>query len=107
MLAIESGTCAVVTERGEEQVSFESGGWCIQRPFGWETAEEGQLRFWLDTSTGCARRDVSVPAGERIFFCTSVWDDAAGLEAMAAERADIAAQLAVNGEIPPGALTVE
>ena len=49
---------------------------------------------------GCQRGDVSVPAGERIFFCTSVWDDAAGLKAMAAERVEVAEKLRKASDRP-------
>ena len=83
----------IVTARGEEQMAFASGGWCVQRTYGSRAEDEGELRFWLDCESGCARNDVSVPAGERIFFCTSAWDDAAGLKAMARERADLAERL--------------
>ena len=65
----------------------------MQRTFGSKPDDEGELRFWLDCDSGCARGDVSVPTGERLFFCTSVWDDAAGLAAFVDEKARVEAQL--------------
>ena len=66
---------------------------CVQRTIGSKPDDEGELRFWLDCDSGCARGDVSVPTGERLFFCTSVWDDAAGLIAFADEKARVEAKL--------------
>lgn len=78
----------IVTFEGEQAVTFESGGWCVQRPFGANAdSDEGLLRFWLDCTTGCTKSDVSVLPGERIFFSTGTWDSAAGLEKLRADRA--------------------
>lgn len=80
------GGGTIVTLQGEQEVSFESGGWCVQRPlFANPAEEEGLLRFWLDCPSGCAKNDVSVPPGERIFFSTGVWDDANGLQKLRAK----------------------
>ena len=75
----------IVTFEGEQVMTFKSGGWCVQRPlFSKPTQDEGLLRFWLDCPSGCAKNDVSVPPGERLFFSTGVWDST---DAMRAQRA--------------------
>uniref|UniRef100_A0A7S0EPS3 Peptidyl-prolyl cis-trans isomerase C n=1 Tax=Phaeocystis antarctica TaxID=33657 RepID=A0A7S0EPS3_9EUKA len=84
----------IVTFEGEQEVSFESGGWCVQRPLlSKSTEQEGLLRFWLDCPSGCAKNDVSVPPGERLFFSTGVWDDADGVLDLRAKATATAAQL--------------
>ena len=84
----------IVTFEGEQEVSFESGGWCVQRPLlSKSTEQEGLLRFWLDCPSGCAKNDVSVPPGERLFFSTGVWDDADGVQDLRAKATATAAQL--------------
>ena len=93
LLAARGGS-KIVTFEGEQEVSFESGGWCVQRPLLSKPAEqEGLLRFWLDCPSGCAKNDVSVPPGERIFFSTGVWDDADGVQDLRAKASAAAAQL--------------
>ena len=93
LLAARGGS-KIVTFEGEQEVSFESGGWCVQRPLLSKPAEqEGLLRFWLDCPSGCAKNDVSVPSGERIFFSTGVWDDADGVQDLRAKASAAAAQL--------------
>ena len=88
------GGSKIVTFEGEQEVSFESGGWCVQRPLLSKPAEqEGLLRFWLDCPSGCAKNDVSVPPGERLFFSTGVWDDADGVQDLRAKASATAAQL--------------
>ena len=88
------GGSKIVTFEGEQEVSFESGGWCVQRPLLSKPAEqEGLLRFWLDCPSGCAKNDVSVPRGERIFFSTGAWDDADGVQDLRAKASAAAAQL--------------
>ena len=88
------GASTIVTAKGEEQVVFNSGGWCVQRPMGARPESEGELRFWLDCESGVTRGDVTVPVGERLFFCTSVWDDSDGLEQLALEKANAEEKLA-------------
>ena len=67
----------IVTLEGEKEVVFKPfGGWCVQRAIGQPKESEGALRFWLDCESGASRGDVTVDAGERLFFTTSVWDDA-------------------------------
>jgi hypothetical protein len=84
----------IVTFEGEQEVSFESGGWCVQRSLlSKSTEQEGLLRFWLDCPSGCAKNDVSVPPGERLFFSTGVWDDADGVRDLRAKATATAAQL--------------
>ena len=84
----------IVTFDGEQAVDFTSGGWCVQRPLGAQAgSDEGLLRFWLDCPSGCARGDVVVPQGERIFFSTGVWDDADGVQDLRAKASAAAAQL--------------
>lgn len=87
------GGGSVVTERGEEDVHFSSGGWCVQRSFGSPSTSEGLLRFWLDCPTGCAKRDIVVPRNERIFFSTSVWDDAEGVRDLLAQKLSVQEEL--------------
>ena len=70
---------SIVTTRGEEQIQFASGGWCVQRTMFGKPEDQGELRFWLDCVSGASRGDVSVPANERLYFCTQVFDDAKGL----------------------------
>lgn len=80
-LVVTSPQCTYVSERGQETVTFTSGGWCIQRPkdvirnaAGSLVQPEGLLKFWLDCPTGAKRRDVEIREGTRIFFTTGVWD---------------------------------
>ena len=88
------GVSKYVTLDGEQEVSFASGGWCVQRTlFSDARSEEGLLRFWLDCPSGLAKNDIAVPPGERIFFSTGVWDEAAGLKEVAADRARVEEQL--------------
>ena len=97
-------TSSVVTERGEEQVAFGDGGWCVQRPFGRPEDEEGRLGMYLDCTSGCSKRDVAIEAGTRVFFTGAVWDDAEGLRTLAAQRDDAAALVDRGGaQRPPGA----
>lgn len=85
----------IVTFEGEQEVRFTSGGWCVQRPLGAQSAsDEGLLRFWLDCPSGCAKGDVSIPQGERIFFSTGVWDDADGLRKLRLDKATVDEKLA-------------
>lgn len=60
-----------VSRRGEESVTFESGGWCVGQSNAGE--EVGSLAFWLDCPTGAKRNDVEIFPNERIFFTTGVW----------------------------------
>ena len=84
----------IITFDGEQEVTFESGGWCVQRPlFTTSARHEGLLRFWLDCPSGCAKNDVSVPPGERIFFSTGVWDDAQGIQSLRTAAAVASEQL--------------
>ena len=83
------GGGTTVTLEGEEQVPFVSGGWCVQRSLSAKPAqEEGLLRFRLYCPSGCAKNDVSIPPGERIFFSTGIWDDAAGAAGAASQGYD-------------------
>ena len=86
-------TSSVVTERGEEAVAFGDGGWCVQRPFGRPADEEGRLGMYLDCTSGCAKRDVAIVPGTRVFFTGAVWDDAKGLRTLAAQRDELQAAL--------------
>lgn len=88
-------TSSIVTIRGEEQVDILSGGWCVQRGMGSTPDDMGELRFWLDCKSGCARGDVSVPPGERIFFCASVWDSKQGIQELLRERSEVKEKLRV------------
>jgi len=93
-LVTARGGGKIVTFEGEQEVSFKSGGWCVQRPLlSKSTEQEGLLRFWLDCPSGCAKNDVSVPPGERLFFSTGVWDDADGVQDLRAKATATAAQL--------------
>ena len=93
-LVTARGGGKIVTFEGEQEVSFKSGGWCVQRPLLSKSSEqEGLLRFWLDCPSGCAKNDVSVPPGERLFFSTGVWDDADGVQDLRAKATATAAQL--------------
>ena len=86
------GTSTFVSEKGQQEVQFTDGGWCIQRPTanirnaeGSLVKPEGLLRFWLDCPSGAKKRDAEVFPGTRIFFTTGVWDDPSGLKAMESE----------------------
>ena len=86
------GISTFVSEKGQQEVQFTDGGWCIQRPTanirnaeGSLVKPEGLLRFWLDCPTGARKRDAEIFPGTRIFFTTGVWDDPKGLEAMERE----------------------
>lgn len=82
---------------GEKEVAFTSGGWCVQRRIGASTATEGLLRFWLDCSSGAQKGDVTVEAGERLFFSTGVWDDAEELKRLVRHRDAMEAKLKGGG----------
>lgn len=86
------GMSTFVSEKGQQEVQFTDGGWCLQRPTanirnaeGSLVKPEGLLRFWLDCPSGARKRDAEVFPGTRIFFTTGVWDDPKGLEAMERE----------------------
>lgn len=83
------GISTYVSERGQKEVTFADGGWCIQRPAanirnaeGAQVRPEGLLRFWLDCPSGAKKRDAEVFPGTRIFFTTGVWDDPIALKSM-------------------------
>lgn len=86
------GTSTFVSEKGQQEVQFTDGGWCIQRPTanirnaeGSLVKPEGLLKFWLDCPSGARKRDAEVFPGTRIFFTTGVWDNPSELEAMERE----------------------
>lgn len=83
----------IVTFQGEQEVTFESGGWCVQRPLFSTSEHEGLLRFWLDCPSGVSKNDVSVPVGERIFFSTGTYDDSVALALCRVKAADASAEL--------------
>jgi len=100
VLQVCGGPSRFVSEKGEQQVTFTSGGWCIQRPTnniknveGSLVKPEGLLRFWLDCSSGAKRRDVEILPSTRIFFTTGVWDDPKSLQAMETEYETVLNQL--------------
>ena len=105
------GGGTIVTFEGEQEVTFRSGGWCVQRPLlSKSTEQEGLLRFWIDCPSGCAKNDVSVPPGERLFFSTGVWDDADGVRTLRAKATATAAQLGAlesEAETVPGGASAE
>ena len=85
---------SIVTAAGQQNITFSStGGWCVQRQLFVPTTEEGALRFWLDCESGLQKSDVTVPAGERLFFTTSCWDDMDGIASLASERTRVEAEL--------------
>ena len=93
-LLIARGGGKIVTLAGEQEITFASGGWCVQRSvFTKASEDEGVLRFWLDCPSGVVKNDLSVPPGERIFFSTGVWDEPEGLKVLAAERETVTAQI--------------
>lgn len=83
-----------VSMEGEQQVRFTSGGWCVQRVIGASKDSEGLLRFWLDCPSGAQKGDVTIDAGERIFFSTGIYDDATGLSELVEQRTAMEAKLA-------------
>ena len=92
---------------GEKAVSFTGGGWCVQRTIGASAESEGLLRFWLDCTSGASKGDVTVDAGERIFFSTGVWDDAEEVRRMVRSRDELDAKdkdQAADAETPKSAL---
>jgi hypothetical protein len=91
-LAVTSPVSTFVSERGEEQVEFTGGGWCVQQPTGAirnasgsSVKPEGLLRFWVDCPTGAKRRDVEIFPGTRLFFTTGVWEDPRSVQVQDAE----------------------
>mmetsp|Transcript_23251 Transcript_23251/g.68767 ORF Transcript_23251/g.68767 Transcript_23251/m.68767 type:complete len:300 (-) Transcript_23251:85-984(-) len=91
-----------VSERGQEEVDFADGGWCIQRPTGNVknargslVKPEGLLRFWLDCPSGAKRRDVEIRPNTRIFFTTGVWDFPDDLQKQDGEYKEVLAELQV------------
>ena len=106
MLAVQSEGSFVGFE-GEKAVSFTGGGWCVQRTIGASAESEGLLRFWLDCTSGASKGDVTVDAGERIFFSTGVWDDAEEVRRMVRSRDELDAKdkgKAADAETPKSAL---
>ena len=85
-----------VSMQGVQEVTFDSGGWCVQRKMGASKRDEGLLRFWLDCPSGATKGDVSIDAGERIFFSTGVFDDKAELESLLEQREELKGSLAAN-----------
>ena len=92
ILRVRGGPCTFVSERGQEEVVFTDGGWCIQRPTanirnaeGSIVRPEGLLKFWLDCPSGAKKRDAEIFPKTRIFFTTGVWDDPSSLERMKSE----------------------
>ena len=47
----------------------------------------------MDCESGLQKSDVTVPAGERLFFTTSCWDDMEGIASLASERTRVEAEL--------------
>jgi hypothetical protein len=99
-LRVTSPRSTFVSERGEEQVEFTTGGWCLQRPTSPMKSggrglvkPEGLLRFWLDCPSGAKRRDVEIFPGTRIFFTTGVWDDPGAVRVKDAEYRKVLDQL--------------
>ena len=106
MLAVQSEGSFIGFE-GEKAVSFTGGGWCVQRTIGASAESEGLLRFWLDCTSGASKGDVTVDAGERIFFSTGVWDDAEEVRRMVRSRDELDAKdkgKAADAETPKSAL---
>jgi hypothetical protein len=99
-LQVCSDPSTFVSERGQEQVTFLDGGWCIERPSnnvknarGNLVRPEGLLKFWLDCPSGAKRRDVEIFPGLRIFFTTGVWDDPTGVKQQDEEYREVLAEL--------------
>ena len=79
----------------------------MQRTIGASAESEGLLRFWLDCTSGASKGDVTVDAGERIFFSTGVWDDAEEVRRMVRSRDELDAKdkgKAADAETPKSAL---
>lgn len=86
VISAKGGAATFVSFEGAQEVTFTSGGWCVQRTLGADKESEGLLRFWLDCPSGATKGDVTIDAGERIFFSTGVYDDAAELKRLAEQR---------------------
>jgi hypothetical protein len=93
-LASCGGAATFVSLEGEQEVRFASGGWSVQRTLGASPASEGLLRFWLDCTSGATKGDLSIADGERLFFSTSVYDDAAELQRLQEQRTAMESKLA-------------
>lgn len=65
------GDARFISMAGEQTVRVEPGGWQV-RP-----TDNGEfiLRFCVDFPDGAVRNDVTLPA-KRVYFQTSIWDDA-------------------------------
>ena len=98
VLAVQDGASTFISLDGEQEVTFTSGGWCVQRSFGASTQTEGLLRFWLDCPSGATKGDVTIDAGERIFFSTGAYDDAAELQRLVEQRTAMEAALVAAEE---------
>ena len=46
-------------------------------------------RFWLDCPSGARKGDLVVERGERIFFDTTVWDNAENLARLAEKKQEV------------------
>ena len=67
---------------------------CVQRTVFAKPDEQGELRMWLDCTSGLKRGDISVPAGERVYLCTQCWDDAEGLKELLRYKSEVDAEVA-------------
>ena len=98
VLEVQGGASKFISLDGEQEVTFTSGGWCVQRAALASKETEGLLRFWLDCPSGATKGDVTIDAGERIFFSTGIYDDAAELQRLVEQRTAMQAALAAAEE---------
>ena len=101
---ISKGGGKIVTWKGEEEVTFDSGGWQLKDQIGGMGCYgEKLIVFWLDCPSGCSWRQApsrqheehetfAVTPGERIFGQAAIVDDADGLNILLEKKALVEAQ---------------
>lgn len=71
-----------VSSKGEETVTFTTGGYTMERTSMLNTTAATRvpkprflLRFWIDCISGATRKDVTLEPNTRIFGTIPIWDD--------------------------------
>ena len=85
---VVTATPSFVGRDGEVAVAVGEGGWCCTAT---DDGAAGALRMFLDFPEGATRNDVSIGAGERVFFTIGCWAEGA-LERLLGERAALEAE---------------
>lgn len=96
-----------VTMKGQEQVEFaDFGAWKMAMRRSGKAGDASRLRFWVEldkAGNGATRNDVSLKAGERLYFVTNGWrqdEVAAGLRRYVPLEASVKeAQARIDGRL--------